>query len=96
MCKTLKYCRTKAEIFILSLSFQVIISDVSAVLVVVTTSSPTSAKPQISPSEKTTTSVMPLKSSEEEEDDEEGASDEHGEFNNANFLFVSQHLHIPS
>lgn len=71
----------------------------------VTTSSPTSAKPQISPSEKITTSVVPLKSSEEEEeeedgkeeeDDEEEASDEHGAFNDANFLFVSQHLHIPS
>lgn len=43
---------------------------------------------------------MPLKSSEEEEEDgkeeeddeEEGASDEHGEFNDANFLFVSFHF----
>lgn len=56
----------------------------------VTTSSLTSAKPQVSPSEKitTTASVTPLKSSDEDEDDEE-ASDEHGEFNYANFLFVS-------
>lgn len=57
----------------------------------VTDSSLTSVIPQVSPSEKTSTTAS--KSSEEEDEDaEEEASDEHGELNSLNVLFVSQRL----